>query len=861
MPQRLQLRSRVFLSRSTAQICKCSSHLFKPSYDPRRALIVFAIFLSLASFCFASPQGPFRTQISPANGTVTLGGTQQLTARGAFLSVMGTGGKNLTSIATWRSSNPAIASVDATGVVSPHLRGTVVIQADSGPFHGSTQITVVPDLAVTSLAVSPATPSVAQGFTSQFIATATYSDASTQDVTAAATWSSTSPSVATIDSSGLARTHAQGATTISASFGGQSDSTSLTVTAPVITAIRVAPVAPSVANGLTSQFTATAIYSDASSQDVTATATWSSSNPAVATIDSSGLSTTHAQGTTSISAAFGGQSDSTTMTVTAPVVTSIRVTPATTTIAFFATVPFKATATLSDGTTADITATATWSSSNPAAVSVNSSGIATGLQVGGSATISATQGGVSGSGAVSAVTFSNANLNGQYAFLFRGSDAFDGLLVGAGSFQADGHGHVSNGVVDVNFVFDVAASQSFVATYAVGPDGRGTVAIANLLGNSTQFNFVLTANGDGVITQFDTEAVASGVLKKQDPAAFSPGALTGPFAFSQNGFVALSDNLFPAAAAGRFIADGAGNITSGEEDEDVGGHGGLIGIHGSYSVPASGRGQVTLRDTLGRTTNFAWYVISRKDVFLVSLDALTAVVGTATAQSDGLGTATLQGNYILSQDGIVSNDGFQNNFTPVASVGIMHADGLGAISNGKIDINRGGVFTDNLAFTGFYSADSAGRVQALFIPSNTNYVFYLISPSRAYFLTNDLQEVLSGVAEQQAPASFSTATLRGNFDFMFGDGLFGTTAISGQFAANGSGALSGNEDDNEIGTLTPNAALSGTYSIDSTGRGTTDMTSHNGTATLRFYVVSDSLVRFVEKVPSKTLFGLAQKQF
>jgi hypothetical protein len=741
-----------------------------------RVLRYAAMLVFLATSSFAAPLGPFRIQISPANSTVVLGVTQQLTAKGAFLPITGAGGRDLASIATWQSSNPAIASVDAAGVMTAHARGTVVIRADSGPFHGSTEITVIPNLSVTSLAVSPVTPSVANGLTSQFTATATYSDASTQDVTAAAAWGSSNLSIATIDDSGLARTHTQGSTTISAGFGAQSDSTSLTVTAPVTT--------------------------------------------------------------------------------------NIYVTPTSTTIPYSSSLPFTAIATWSDGTAVDITATATWTSSNAAAVGVDSSGVATGLQVGGSAIISAGQNGVTGSGTVAGVTFSNASLNGQYAFSFRGSDAFNGLFVAAGSFQADGRGHLSSGVEDLNYIFDVFPSQSLSGAYTVGPDGRGTMAIDDLLGFPTTFNFVLTANGDGVITQFDTLAVASGTLRKQDPAAFNSGALNGPFAFSLSGFGESSNNSFPMAAAGQLKADGAGNITSGEEDENLGGNvSGMVTLNGSYSVPDSGRGQVTLHDSLGKSTNFAMYMICGKEALLVSLDSATALVGAVTRQSDGLGTSTLLGDYVFSLDGLASNDGFHNNFDPFASVGVMHADGLGTISNGKIDINGEGTFTENLAFSGSYSADSAGRGQATLTISHGHYVFYLISPSAAYFLNTDSSAVLTGIAEQQTPPTFSTATLHGNFDFIFDDGLFATSAISGQFAANGSGTLSGTEDDDDFGNLTPHAALSGKYSIDNTGRGTADMTSHNGLSTFHFYVVSDSQIRFVEKVPSNTPMGLGQKQF
>ena len=86
-----------------------------------------------------------------------------------------------------------------------------------------------------SIAVTPATPTIQAGLTQQFVATGTYSDASTHDVTSQVTWSSSNNSVASVNASGLATAIAGGSTSISASLGiGEtaiSGSASLTVQA------------------------------------------------------------------------------------------------------------------------------------------------------------------------------------------------------------------------------------------------------------------------------------------------------------------------------------------------------------------------------------------------------------------------------------------------------------------------------------------------------------------------------------------------------------------------------------------------------------------------------------------------------
>ncbi len=82
---------------------------------------------------------------------------------------------------------------------------------------------------LSSIAVTPANPSIAVGATQQFTATGTYSDSSTQNVTSSATWSSSDTTRATINASGLATAVAAGPTTITATSGNISGNTLLTV--------------------------------------------------------------------------------------------------------------------------------------------------------------------------------------------------------------------------------------------------------------------------------------------------------------------------------------------------------------------------------------------------------------------------------------------------------------------------------------------------------------------------------------------------------------------------------------------------------------------------------------------------------
>lgn len=80
------------------------------------------------------------------------------------------------------------------------------------------------------IAISPANYSVEREFSLKLKVTGTYSDGSTKDLTASASWTSTNPNVAAIDSSGNATATAAGQTTVQATADSMNTSTTLTVT-------------------------------------------------------------------------------------------------------------------------------------------------------------------------------------------------------------------------------------------------------------------------------------------------------------------------------------------------------------------------------------------------------------------------------------------------------------------------------------------------------------------------------------------------------------------------------------------------------------------------------------------------------
>ena len=167
--------------------------------------------------------------VSPQNVLMTNGTTYQLTATGHYSD---SSSPNISSAATWSSTDSTIASVDNTGVVTGRKAGTVSITASLNGVSDSTTLTVA-NHTLQTIIVTPVNPTVNVGQITQFSATGYFADGTTQDLTKSAHWSTSSANVATINSGqsggGLATPKAAGTVTITATFSGVSGSTSLTI--------------------------------------------------------------------------------------------------------------------------------------------------------------------------------------------------------------------------------------------------------------------------------------------------------------------------------------------------------------------------------------------------------------------------------------------------------------------------------------------------------------------------------------------------------------------------------------------------------------------------------------------------------
>lgn len=356
-----------------------------------------------------------------------IGGSIQITAE-ALNSPSGSA--DITTVGTWTTTNGSVATV-SNGLISFVGGGTATVQISYGGYTASVSVNVA-SKTLTGITISPSSKSMGVNATQDFVATATYSDASTQDITDTVTWSTTNASVANISNTaptwGRAQGISAGSVTVTATLGSVSGSASLTITAATLVSIAVTPADAMVASSAAQQMTATGTFSDASTSNITNQVTWSSSNTSAATISntsgSQGLATTPSFTgfrSTTITATLGAVSGSTTLNVTGVTVTAITVNP-TVTITVGSNYQLSAIATLSDGGTLDVTTSATWSSSNTSNVTVSNSvgyqGRVTGIAIG-TSSVSATFGGQTGSrtvtvGAAPVVVEEGTGLLGEY---------------------------------------------------------------------------------------------------------------------------------------------------------------------------------------------------------------------------------------------------------------------------------------------------------------------------------------------------------------------------------------------------------------------------------------------------------------
>ncbi len=337
-----------------------------------------------------------------------------------------------------------------------------------------------------------------------------------------------------------------------------------------------------------------------------------------------------------------------------------------------------------------------------------------------------------------ATAFSNAALQGGFAFTLFGADNIGMAFGSAGNFAMDNTGTITTGIQDYNDDGTLNTNLTLTGSFLVGAsNGRGLATLTTTLG-TVNFAFYIVDANHLKLVEIDSMAMLAGDAYRQQ-GAFSNASVNGSYAFTLGG--TSSNGAF--VAGGIFSANGSSTITGGVEDVN---NDGIVAqslaLSGNYSVAASGRGTLTLINSTG-TSNFVIYP-STGGVLALEVDKVIVSSGSALLQTgNSFSNTSVQGNYGLNFSGAIA-------LAEIDAVAQFNADGSGHLT-GTLDFNNGGALYLGLALNGTYSVSNNGRGTATLQSSAgiLNLDFYVVDPAHVLFVEIDPNLPAVGVFESQ----------------------------------------------------------------------------------------------------------------
>ena len=212
---------------------------------------------------------------------------------------------DITSQITW-SANNSFVSVNNSGLMTALDIGSSIVTATIG---GQTAQITIPVTAATLVSIDISSVSdIAKGATRQLVATGTYTDSTTKDISSEVTWSTSDTAKATVTSTGLVSALQEGTISVIAGLSGITTEQSMTILPPVLKAITLSPAtAIELVINNTAQLTVTGAYSDGSTKDISSAMSWTSSSDIVS-VSSDGLVSGFGVGTATVTGTLGDKS-------------------------------------------------------------------------------------------------------------------------------------------------------------------------------------------------------------------------------------------------------------------------------------------------------------------------------------------------------------------------------------------------------------------------------------------------------------------------------------------------------------------------------------------------------------------------
>ena len=302
---------------------------------------------------------------------------------------------------TYTTSDPSVATVSSTGVVTIVGAGTVTITATQAG-DGTYASTSVPQ----TIVIGKASQTITFGaIASKVVGDPNFTLTATASSGLAVTYTSSNAAVATVTSAGVVTIVGAGSTVITSSQAGNTNYNSATAVTQTLVVTTPAKTNQTITFGaIASKVVGDANFSLAGTASSGLAVTYTSSNPAVATVTSAGVVTIVGAGSTVITASQAGNTNynaaspvTQTLTVTTPAKTNQTITFGAIASKVVGDANFSLTATASSGLAV------TYTSSNPNVATVTSVGVVT-IVGAGSTVIAASQAGDATFNVATAVT-------------------------------------------------------------------------------------------------------------------------------------------------------------------------------------------------------------------------------------------------------------------------------------------------------------------------------------------------------------------------------------------------------------------------------------------------------------------------
>ena len=257
------------------------------------------------------------------------------------------------------------------------------------------------------------------------------------------------------------------------------------------------------------------------------------------------------------------------------------------------------------------------------------------------------------------------------------------------------------------------------------------------------------------LVEADSAVNAGGMAEMQNSTAIA-AVPSGTFVFREHDV--NFNTAQSSASVGAFTLTG-GVVSNGNEDVNRGGTLSSLTFTGSLNAPdpATGRGSGTFTDSALVTSSFNYYIVDANNVRLLAGNTehrRTRPGGTTEWHAHALRQLRLreQRRHWRAGRG-------EYGWPLYCQRRKHHA--------GATDLVQDGSPATNVSFTGTYTQAANGRsVLTLTTATNSNYVVWMVSPTRGLFLVNDPNTVQDGSLDLQQTSTFSNSTMNGQFGFV-----------------------------------------------------------------------------------------------